>query len=85
MGIVRSYNPWEFHGEKSNHEEPIDASQKDRSDGDEHQDSMFSVGEEDLDEAFAMVNDITNARAFHVMDEFERLGSPEISESPEVL
>ena len=63
-GIIRSYNPWEFYGEKSNHEEPIDANQKDRSDGDEHQDSMLSGGEEDVDETFAMVNDMTNGRAF---------------------
>ena len=84
-GIIRSYNPWEFYGEKSNHEEPIDANQKDRSDGDEHQDSMLSGGEEDVDETFSMVNDLTNARAFHIMDEFQRLGGPEISESPEVL
>jgi len=84
-GIVRSYNPWEFHGEKSANEEPIHASQVDKSDGDEHQDPMLSMGEEDIDETFAMVNDITHARGFHIMDEFERLGGPEISESPEVL
>ena len=35
-GIVRSYNPLEFHGEKSAHEEPIDTSQMDGSDGGEH-------------------------------------------------
>ena len=46
---------------------------------------MLSLGKENVDETFAMVNDITNARAFHIMDEFERLGGPEISESPEVL
>ena len=35
-GIVRSYNPLEFHGEKSTYEEPIEASQMDESDGGEH-------------------------------------------------
>ena len=40
-GIVRSYHPWEFYGEKFAHEELSDASQRDRSDGDEHKDPML--------------------------------------------
>jgi len=52
---------------------------------DEHQGLMLSMGAEDIDETFAMVNDTTNARAFHIMDKFKRLGSPEINESLEVL
>jgi len=35
----------------------------------------------DVDETFVMLHDMSNARAFDIMNEFEGLGGPRISES----
>jgi len=78
-GIIRSYNSWEFHREKSLLEELVDVSENDK-----HQDLTVPRSQEDVDETFSMIHDITNASAFHIVDEFERLGGPEISEFAEV-
>ena len=41
--------------------------------------------DDDVDETFAMLHDMSNPRAFDVMNEFKRLGATAISESPELL
>ena len=82
-GILRNYNPWEFHREKSTVEDHIDKGDEDKGDAEECIDPE-ELGEA-IDETFSMLHDMTNTRAFSIMSEFERLRGPNISESPELL
>ena len=82
-GILRNYNLWEFHGVKSVIEEHMDASDGNRCNEGENLDHVET--DDDVDETFAMLHDMSNARAFDIMNEFESLGGPAISESPELL
>ena len=71
-GILRNYNPWEFHGEKSVIEKHMDATDGNRFSEGENSDHVET--DDDVDEAFAMLHDMSNARAFDIMNEFESLG-----------
>ena len=82
-GILRNYNPWEFHGEKGGVEEHNHESDEDNNDADGSIDPIEPGVVDDIDETFAMVHEMTNTRAFNIMGDFERLGGPSISDSPE--
>jgi len=55
-GILRSYNGWEFHGEKSLIKEHMDASDDNSCDKGEN---LYHVeADDDVDKAFAMLHDM---------------------------
>ncbi|VFQ65998.1 unnamed protein product [Cuscuta campestris] len=82
-GIVRSYNPWDFHGEKSTHEENCNNSGVETTEGNNLNSKQPTI--EDANETYAMLHDMTYTRAFNIVNELERLSDPEISESTELL
>ena len=60
--ILRNYNPWEFHEEKSAVEEHINEGDEDKSDAEECVDPEES--REAVVETFSMLHDMTITRAF---------------------